>query len=648
VREPSRFEIWYGRDAPPPVLRPLRAGPVTAQLDGIDLRYVRIGDVELLRRLFVAVRDAAWGTVPPSVSDLEVEDAGDEFRVSFDAYHQAADLRFRWRGTLTGAADGTIEASLDGRAESDFRYNRIGFCCLHPREHAGCRYRTRTPDGEQSGTLPVLIGKQRLEAGRLHPLFPSYDRLEIDVADDLTVRFEFDGDLFEMEDQRNWTDASFKTYSTQIALGWPWDAKAGQRIAQAIRLTASGPPRRPSPTEAPARVRIQLARATAASLASVGLGVASHGRDPSERELELLRAARPDHLRVDLDLGSAWREPLASAAGQAAALGAGLEPALHLADDPAAELAELAGALAALRPRVDRVIVLRRGETVTDSRWVALARAALGPVAPQAMFAGGTDLWFTELNREPAVRDHLDAVAYSIAATVHADDDVSLRETPSAQGDTVRTATALYGGLPVVVSPVTIRPRRWPFGEAADPRGLPFQVDQRQCSLLGAGWTAASLKNLLAARPVSLTYFETTGWRGVIETTEGSPDPERFPSWPGQAFPLYHVLADVGEWRPSCTLVESSSSEPFSVEALAVASRESMHVLLANLTPASQACTVGPIAADEVRVRILDEETARLAGDDPQAFRLRTDKRRVSAEALELELAPYAVVRVDA
>ncbi len=134
----------------------------------------------------------------------------------------------------------------------------------------------------------------------------------------------------------------------------------------------------------------------------------------------------------------------------------------------------------------------------------------------------------------------------------------------------------------------------------------------------------------------------------MIETTEGSPDPERFPSWPGQAFPLYHVLADVGEWRPSCTLVESSSSEPFSVEALAVASRESMHVLLANLTPASQACTVGPIAADEVRVRILDEETARLAGDDPQAFRLRTDKRRVSAEALELELAPYAVVRVDA
>ena len=55
---------------------------------------------------------------------------------------------------------------------------------------------------------------------------------KIELADGLWARFEFEGDLFEMEDQRNWTDASFKTYSTPISLGWPHRAQAGQEIRQ--------------------------------------------------------------------------------------------------------------------------------------------------------------------------------------------------------------------------------------------------------------------------------------------------------------------------------------------------------------------------------------------------------------------------------
>src|SRR5262249_14714666 len=154
----------------------------------------------------VAVRDTAWGTIPPEVSALEVETRADSFRVSFDARHEAGDLRFRWHGELVGA-DGELDCRLDGVAESDFDYNRIGFCVLHPREHAGVPYRARTPDGELTGTLPETIGAQRSEGGKLYPLFPSYERLELELGDGLVAQFEFEGDLFEMEDQRNWTDA---------------------------------------------------------------------------------------------------------------------------------------------------------------------------------------------------------------------------------------------------------------------------------------------------------------------------------------------------------------------------------------------------------------------------------------------------------
>src|SRR2546430_10739571 len=52
--------------------------------------------------------------------------SADSFRVSFDARHEAGELRFHWRGELVGGADGSLDCRLEGVSESDFEYNRIG------------------------------------------------------------------------------------------------------------------------------------------------------------------------------------------------------------------------------------------------------------------------------------------------------------------------------------------------------------------------------------------------------------------------------------------------------------------------------------------------------------------------------------------
>jgi hypothetical protein len=630
VREPTRYEIWHGRNEPPVAMRELRAGPLTCLLDGVDLRYVRVGDTELVRRLFAAIRDAAWGTVAPQISDLEVEDGGDSFRVSFEALHESGGLRFRWRGQLAGSADGVLECRMDGAAETDCRYCRIGFCVLHPREVAGSRYRAHGPNGEIEGVLPETVGVQRFAEGTLWPLFPSYDRLELDGA-----RFEFEGDLFEMEDQRNWTDASFKTYSTPITLGWPHDATAGQAIVQKVRLSVGGPSVSRAREEA---TRIELGDRPVGRLPAIGLGMASDGGRLDAREAELIAALRPAHLRVDLDLaGDGWRAELERAAEAARQTNAALELVVFLGEDALDALAD------ALPDDVEiaRVLVFHHDEKVTGARWVRAARERL---RSGARFAGGTDGWFADLNRDRPELEGLDAVAYSITPTVHADDDVSLLETPPAQGDTVRSARAFADGREIVVSPVTIRPRSWPFGDAADPRGLPFQVDQRQCALAGAAWTAAGAKHLAEAGAGSVTYFETAGWRGVLERPEGPPDPERFASRPGAAFPLYHVLSDLGEWRDGGEVVPAVSSQPLAVEALAVRKGGRMHLLVANLTPSPRRCVIEGLPGERVSTRTLDEESFLRAGDDPLAFRA----ERNDGASPELELGPYAVVRVDA
>jgi hypothetical protein len=614
---------------------------LTAELDGVDLRYVRLGEVEIVRRLFAAIRDDAWGTVPPQLAEVQVEAGERSFRVSFEALHEAGALRFRWRGELTGSEDGTVECRMTGVAERDFRYNRIGFCVLHPRENAGCQYRAWTPEGRLDGALPELIGPQRSEGGRLYPLFPSYDALEIDVADGITARFEFEGDLFEMEDQRNWTDASFKTYSTPIALGFPHQAAAGQGIGQVVRLRVD------QAAAGEGAIRIELGR-PAGEPPPFGLALPSDGAEHSERELELLLALRPDHLRADLDLADDWRTELDRAARAALVTAAGLELVVRLGEEPAAALDALAAALPAAQARVDRVLVLATDAAVSEATHVRLARERLSAAAPDAAFAAGTDLWFTELNRTRPDLEGVDGVFYSTAATVHANDDVSVMETPSALGDTVRSAQAIAGGRAVFVGPVTIRPRSWPFGALEGWRGLPYQVDPRQPALFGAAWTVAALKHLAEAGPAAVTLFETTGWRGVLERETGSPAPQAFRSRPGAVFCLYHVLADYGEWRRGGATVPARSARPLAVATLAVREGGSLHALVANLTSETQRCVLAGLDGTEASVRVLDETTAERAGDEPEAFRAERERRALEAGRLPLELRPYAVVRVDA
>ena len=55
---------------------------------------------------------------------------------------------------------------------------------------------------------------------------------------EITIRFE--GDLFEMEDQRNWTDASYKTYSTPLRLPYPAPISEGDRVWQRVTIEATG------------------------------------------------------------------------------------------------------------------------------------------------------------------------------------------------------------------------------------------------------------------------------------------------------------------------------------------------------------------------------------------------------------------------
>jgi hypothetical protein len=274
----------------------------------------------------------------------------------------------------------------------------------------------------------------------------------------------------------------------------------------------------------------------------------------------------------------------------------------------------------------------------------------LSAYAPQALFGSGTNVYFTELNRSRPRVAPLDVVCYSINPQVHAFDNTSLVETLETQGVLVDSARRFVGDTPLAITPVTLKPRFNPSATGAQgplaPGELPLQVDVRQMSLLGAGWTAASLKYLSEKGVYSATYYETTGWRGVMEREDGRPQPGVFRSLPGSVFPMYHVFADVGEFAGG-TVVPAETGDALRVDGLAVEQGGRRRVILANLTPEAQRVCVQGLGS-RVRARYMDERNVEEAMQSPERFREQGGEPvATSGGTLECDLLPYAVLRLD-
>jgi len=653
----SRHELWYGRAQQPIERQELRAGGLTVELEETEVRAVRAGEVKVLSGLYMAVRDEQWGTVPGQPAELTVNRGNDEFTVEFDKTHRDPSVAFSWRGKIVGHQSGTISYELAGVAERAFKYCRIGFCLLHPpSECAGQPYHGRSPKGAVEGTLPVSIGPQLFERGVYLPLFPSVSELEVTLASGLTLKMVFEGDLFEMEDQRNWTDASFKTYCTPQELGYPFDAQEGQQFWQRVTLEVDGAQAGGRASGGPRADQLDAHRVTldpqrSLPLPPLGLSLPREVNEHSEAETALLLQAAPRHVRVDLNLSSdGWVERARAAGRVASSLGSQLEVAVFARE--MGQLDQLVAEISALP--VVRLLVFKLGAETSAVSMTAGARKLCADNGLKVAVFGGTDLWFAEVNRDRPDMRAMDGLVYSITPQVHTFDEASIAQSLEAQPETVETAATFAAGKPILVSPVTLRPRDPLDGDSSDLQSVdtdtvPFSVDPRQASLFTAAWTVGSIAALAGAGAAGITYYETVGPRGIAPGDQPLPPREKFASpAAGGAFAVFHVFADVFELGEHATVVSCRSSSPAEVAALALAATDVLRVWVANLTTAPVEVTFGPVADQMVAVRMLDESTANDALAEPSVYRSRPDAQlSVRAGEASVELTPFAIARLD-
>jgi len=301
----ANFQI-YGQPTAPTELLPLRAGPLTLLYDSSNgmVRRIKMGGREVLRGIYAAVRDRNWGTVPGMIREIRREIGAKSFCLEFTSEHQQAEIYFVWRGRILGTETGGLRYEFDGEARSNFLRNRIGFCVLHPiAECAGARARQTRIDGQTiECRFPELIEPQIFGKSS----FQQLRAMAHEVSPNIRAEVSFEGDTFEMEDQRNWTDASFKAYCTPLTLPFPVEVSRGATIKQAVELRLTGWKAATSTVEisssSPEQITLTLPVTPNAQLPDLGLGVGSHGERLTEAELSALRRLKLSHLRADLRL----------------------------------------------------------------------------------------------------------------------------------------------------------------------------------------------------------------------------------------------------------------------------------------------------------------------------------------------------------
>lgn len=577
----------------------LNAGHLSLSFENGDLRFIRYGNREIIRRIYFALRGEGWLTVPAQISDLAIEAHSDNFSITYKAhyFHAEKGIDFTANFTLSGEPNGQVTFAFDGVAHSDFLRNRIGICVLHPAQACSNTPVTVThpDDTKTSGVYPDTI----------KPDQPFFDiaALTEEVAPGVAATIRFEGEIFEMEDQRNWSDASFKTYSTPQSRPKPVEVTKDSTIHQSVTLSLIGTELSSPDFVAPSPVDVSISENSTSTFNGFGFSLPIEHFPLNDSAESALNDIRFSHLRIDVDLEGDWQNKITYALGLATThwvpLLVGLKNAAQLTELPT---------LPPLRPGDAYLILSSSGAGLTSdlSSWRSLLTEGV-------LLLAGSNNNFTELNRNHPNLSALDGVVFAGTPQVHSFDDTSIMETPPMVAEQIRTARAFAGNKQIFTGPLTIyRP------------GKIKSVQQK--GIIGAAWYVAAIAYAAQGSANQTTICDLSGEQGILAED-------------GTLFPLYNALSAVGTSTGGATQT-IQISDPLQVACLAVLAEggDWQDIFLANLQPETVSVSLSGVQGSSARIRTLDETTA----GDLSAVQVAA----VNEGTLSLTLLPYAVIQI--
>lgn len=627
----SRSVRLFGTDAPVADVQRLSAGELAVELAQGNLKAIRFKGYEILRAIAYVVRDRDWGTFDPVISELTVDRQAEYFEVRYAARCEG----LNYAAAIRGHADGTLNFSVTATPECDFETNRCGFCVLHP--IVGVAGRCVTV-GHCDGTQEDAVFPDLIEPWQP---FKSVCSLTHMPAEGIEATCRFVGDAFEMEDQRNWSDASYKTYVRPLALPWPYIMPAATANTQSIELVLKVSPSAKSRADSANFVPVHVSnRPSGRKFAQTGLLIMPEALHETLDHYAVLEDIAPGFLLCHLDSTAGHgQEELNGYAGvqsrtkcpirleYIAAAGGNL-------DD---EFRALATKIQRSGLKLDAMVVCPsadRQSTPPGSAWPEcpplsdIYRSARGAF-PGLAIGGGMVSYFTELNRKRPPVELLDFVTHGTNPLVHAADDTSVMQTLEALPFIFRSARQIMGNnRSYCLGPSFIAMRQNPYGsrvfDNAIERKTMAKTDPRQHGLFAASFIAGYAARIAEHDISAFVPASLLGPAGLLDGADNR-------------YPAFHIVRQLSNLAGQ-SVVESCSEDQTKV--LSLACRDSVGrrtVILSNITSELLTVTVDPGSSPKsaLTIMMIDEDSfpgTRVA-----------KKSTVGKHQHELQLKPYAV-----
>jgi D-apionolactonase len=538
----------------------LNAGPLSVNYHDGFLRRIRHGNHEILRMIYFALRDHNWATLPYRIENEQIKHDSNRFDITYECvnYFQTTDI-LRWKTTITGDEHGKIKFAIEGKVLNDFRKNRAGFCVLHPLTEL---LNNRCEITDETGKKTASKFPQFIDAGTPFQNITVFRWQFKDRWYNLT----FAGDLFETEDQRNWGDASFKTYCTPISKPFPVQLNKGDSVKQQITFESEERLiKARSGSEVVLNVTNEIFKCPL-----IGIGASTEIENLSQHAIDLLRVLKLHHYRIEVHpLSEGWIQKLSNDCFNNAQLETSLEIALHLTENFEEELNTFNVVCKQNRIRPYSLLLLSRDKDATSEQMIRHV-SKLRETFIGTLIGVGTNFNFTEINRNRFSMHNFDFIAHALHPQEHAFDDMSLMENSETSFHTTRSAKAIYGEhMQVHISPVTLRRRFNPYATNPNDRvkSNEEKADPRQSSQFAAAWTFAHYSAATQGGTERITYYQTVGNQGIVSADLST-------------YPVYDMIKNLCSLQGK-QISHVTSTNLLAVQAIAIPQDELM--IVANL-----------------------------------------------------------------
>lgn len=496
--------------------------------DNTSIRSIRYNDLEIIKMISFLIRDSNWNNYNPNIIKSEIINNIDFIKLYFDLEFSDNNQKLITKNTYI-FKNNSIKFISRGKFLTKFITNRSGFNILFPLNNiSGKKINIITTDLKKiSSVFPTFICPDQ----------PFTNIKEIShIVSNLNINYKFNGIKFEMEDQRNWGDASYKVYSGSLFDPFPITINKNQDFFQEILITFYQNKKTQVNVDfTHLKNKIKIINNSESEIVGSKIGIKLDNLEKFKFNNDI-KFLKFDYILIEFDLSDTNVELIFKKLSNLSKLNVIFKKifAIFLIDHTKTinqTFIHITRLYNLIFDKIKFEYILICPKIYLKSFQPTGNWPAVYPLEeyynyaksnfPDSKIVSGMVTNFTELNRKKPT-GKFDIISHSFTPIIHDSSDHALMETPETIKHIIDTIKKFSNRSKIHIGPICIGMHHNPYGESLVENKNNTRIeltnkDPRHDSLLSLVWSVGMYEELIKQKVNLLTFNSLFGFHGILD-----------------------------------------------------------------------------------------------------------------------------------